>query len=109
MRLFKEYLEGYKTKGIDYLRRNVPEIQRLESFEKFENLRFVSGRDLGDILIIEYEARAPSLFPAVRQRLIDEGIAKRHNMLHTSLGNELYNVTMGFFGNSLQISLNVCK
>jgi len=38
--------------------------------------------------------------------LIDKGIAKRHNMLHTSLKDGIYNVTMGFYGNSLQLSVD---
>ena len=66
------------------------------------------------VLILQYEAKAPKLFPAVRQRLMDAGIAKRHNMLHTSLKHggtpaEVYTVVMGFYGNSLQIVLDVHK
>ncbi|MBU3940854.1 MAG: hypothetical protein KKH88_02940 [Nanoarchaeota archaeon] len=112
MNPFDEHLARYREQGIEYLRANVPEIQRLESLDDLENLELIGTTDLGEFLKLQYEANAPNLFPAVRQRLIESGLAKRHNMLHTSVENqgspdEAYNVTMGFYGNKLQISLDV--
>ena len=107
-----EHLARYRKEGIEYLRANVPEIKRVESLDDLKDLKLARQTDLGEILILQYEAIAPTLFPAVRQRLIDRGVAKRHNMLHTSMKNEgtpneVYNVTMDFYGARLQISLDV--
>ncbi|HJX05793.1 MAG TPA: hypothetical protein VJ461_03720 [Candidatus Nanoarchaeia archaeon] len=112
MNKFNEHLALYYKEGASYLRANVPEIQRIEALDELHDLKLVKQVNLNDILILQYQATAPTLFPAVRQRLIDRGIAKRHDMLHTSVRNkgtqdEVYNVTMGFYGNTLQISLDV--
>jgi hypothetical protein len=112
MNNFDEHLAIYRQEGINYLRANVPEIRRIESLDDLKNLTLTRQRDLDLLLILQYEATAPTLFPAVRQRLMDAGVAKRHNMLHTSVKNEgkpdeVYNVTMGFYGARLQISLDV--
>jgi len=114
MNAFYEHLAKYREEGIEYLRANIPEIQKVEALDDLQDLKLVGQTDLDRILILQYEANAPSLFPAIRQRLLDEGIAKRRNMLHTSVKNEgtpdeVYNVTMGFYGNKLQISLDVHK
>lgn len=114
MNPFDEHLAKYREEGIEYLRTNVPEVQRVEALDDLQNLKLVKQSDLDIILMLKYEATAPTLFPAVRQRLLDRDVAKRHNMLYTSLKNEgtpdeVYNVTMGFYGNRLQISLDVHK
>ncbi|MBI4453901.1 hypothetical protein HY636_04630 [Candidatus Woesearchaeota archaeon] len=114
MNAFDEHLARYRQEGIEYLRANLPEIQRVESLDDLKDLKLTRHTDIGVILMLQYEATAPTLFPAVRQRLMDAGVAKRHNMLHTSLKNEgtpdeVYNVTMGFYGAKLQISLDVHK
>ena len=109
-----EYLEGYRQEGIQYLKSNVPEIKKLESLDELHNLKLTQGSDLGIILVLKYEAKAPELFPAVRQRLIDKSIAKRHNFIGTRQENkgtpeETYMVHMGFYGSKLQIVLTVHK
>ncbi len=111
MNPFDGHLTRYREEGIEYLRANVPEIQRFEALDDLHDLKLVRETDYADILILEYEAAAPSLFPAVRQGLLERTVAKRHNMLHTYVENEgtpdeVYNVTMGFYGNKLQISLD---
>ena len=114
MNRFDEHLAKYKKSGMEYLKANVPEIQRIESLDDFLELTFIKDIDAGEVLMLQYEAKAPSLFPYVRQRLIDKGVVKKHNMLHTSRKNigtpdEIYNVIMGFYGSALQISIDVNK
>lgn len=110
---FREYLAGYVREGPLYLRLNVPEVQRLEALDDLHDLRFVKDENVSYLtVILQYEATAPVLFPHVRQRLIDHGVAKRHNMLSTEVKNrgtadEVYRVRMGFYGNMLQIALAV--
>lgn len=112
---FNEHMVRYRKEGIKYLRENIPEIQRIESLDDLQDLELVKETDLPDmVLVLRYKANTPSLFPAVRQRLLDKNVAKKHNMLHTSLRNrgtldEFYRVTMGFYGNRLLISLDVRK
>ena len=114
MNPFDEHLAKYREEGIEYLRANIPEIKKLESLDDLKNLKLIKQNDMSVILILEYEANAPTLLPAVRQRLIEKGMGKEHNMLHTSIKNkgkpdEAYNIMMGFYGNKLQISLDVYK
>ena len=111
MNAFDVYLSKYLLEGEDYIK-IIPEIQRLESLDDLHDLNLSRSDDLGDILFVRYEALAPELFPHVRQRLIDSGMAKRHNVLSTGRRNkntpdETYNVRMGFYGKRLQISLTV--
>ena len=47
MFVFDKHLEGYRSKGINHLRENVPQIQRIESSKELENLRFIGYEDLG--------------------------------------------------------------
>ena len=113
MNPFEKHLERYREEGIDYLRANVPEVQRVESLEELQDLRLVRQSDLGSTLMLMYEAAAPSLFPAVRQRLIDRGFG-RHHMVSgkrekRGTPEETCRVTMGFYGSMLQISLKVRK
>ena len=114
MNQFEEHLIRYMQEGMEYLRANVPEIQRVESLDDLKDLKLTKHTDLSEILVLQYEATALTLFPAVRQRLIDKGVAKRHNMLCTSVLNEgtaseLYRVTIGFYGARLQVSLDIHK
>ena len=112
MNQFDEHLARYRQEGISYLRANIPEIQRVESFADLKDLTLRRRTDLGEILILQYEATAPTLFPAVRKRLMEAGVANGHSILHTQIKNkgtkdEVYNVTMGFYAARLQISIDV--
>ena len=114
MNRFDEHLAGYRKSGMEYLSANVPEIKRIEALEDFSELTFIKDTDAGLILVLQYEAKAPSLFPYVRKELLDIGVAKEHNMLRISRKNigtpeEIYNVVMGFYGSALQISIDVHK
>ncbi len=114
MNRFDEHLAGYRKSGMEYLSANVPEIKRIEALEDFSELTFIKDTDAGEVLMLQYEAKAPSLFPYVRQSLIDKGVAKKHNMIRISKKNEgtpeeIYNVLMGFYGIALQISIDVHK
>jgi len=115
MDTFDKHFEGFREHGADYLRKNLPEVQRIESMDELHGLNLTGARSLvGNIIFMAYEASAPSLFPHVRQRLIDKGIAKRHNMLDTLIENEgtpseTYRTHMGFYGSRLQIALTVRK
>jgi len=119
MNKFSEYLLGYKEDGMNYLRANVPELQRLESLVDLTNLKLVNEpndfkvTDLG-LLMLRYQATAPTLFPHVRKNIISSGIAKKNNMLYRSIkckgkSDESYSLKMGFYGNRLQIYLTVTK
>jgi hypothetical protein len=112
MKRFEEIMIRYKEEGLAYLRANVPEIQRIESFSGLHNLRVKKQADLDDILFLHYDAKAPELFHAVRQRLIDAGVAKRHNVIRMWIENkgmpdELYRVDLRFYGSSLLVHLDV--
>ncbi|MBT3985473.1 hypothetical protein HOD38_05265 [archaeon] len=114
MNLFSKHLEGYKKEGIKYLRLNVPEIQRIESLKELEDITLLKETDGGIVFVLEYDIKAPALFPHVRKKIIESGIAKRHNVLNTSVENEgtpeeIYSIVLGFYGNDLQIHLKVHK
>jgi hypothetical protein len=106
---FEEYRKTFRQlvdKGVVF-----PEISRLKSIEELQDLRLIGCSDDDVYMSFKYEAVAPELFPAVRQRLIDLGVAKIHNMCDTSLGQDgnRYRVHMGFYGNKLQIMLDLYK
>ena len=111
--------EGFQHGGIAYLRDRVPEVRRIEEFPGFSevclhhthNLRSNTPQIKG-IVLLEYSMRAPDLFPAVRQRLLEAGLGKEHNFLSTSVSSrgcidEEYRVHMGFYGNCLQFGLKI--
>jgi hypothetical protein len=114
MSAFDLYLAIYDDKGLDYLRKHLPEVQRLENLNELQDLKLVDKKSDGGILTLDYKARAPSLFPAVRQRLIDQGVVKRHNVLCTfrryaDTSLEDYRLILGFYGDALQIHLALTK
>ena len=108
MFVFDKHLEKYRSKGIDYFRKNVPQIQRIESSKELENLRFIGHEDLGAVLKLQYDAKAPSSFSNIKQRLINAGLAENRHILSTSRfeRNRGYNVELGFYGYALQISID---
>jgi len=105
----------YQGKDLDFLKQNLPEIKRLESLEDLEDLKLVRLKNEAPLVVtLEYVARAPTFFPHVRKNLIDNGIAKKHNILGTTRKNrdtheERYGVIMGFYGNRLQLYLELSK
>ena len=114
MNSFDKHIVRYREKVSEYLRANVPEIQKLESLDDLQDLRLTKAAELDRILMLQYEAKGTNLFPQVRQRLIDKGIAKRHNMIGTHVDKkgtyeETYCLNMGFYGSTLRISLKVYK
>jgi len=114
MGAFDLYRAIYEDKGIDYLRKHLPEVQRLENLDKLQDLKLVGEKSGGGILTLDYKARAPSLFPAARQRLIDQGVVKKHNILCTfrryaNNPSEDYRLILGFYGDALQIHLALTK
>lgn len=114
MGTFDKHFEGFRKHGADYVRRNFPEVQRIELMDELNKLKLTGATDLGDIIMMEYEAFAPSLFPYVRKSLIDKGIAKKHNILDIKRENrdglhEKYRTRMGFYGSKLQIALTVTR
>ena len=118
MNRFEQCLDMCNSGFRNVLRRNIPEVKKLESLDDLKDLRLVKIDDyipgLGDGLSLEYQASAPTLFPHVRQRLIDKGIAKPHNIECTSLENEgtpheVYAVIIKFYRGRLEISLYVTK
>ena len=114
MTVYDDYLEGYKEKGVDFLRENVPEVQKFEACDVLTDLRLIKDTDMDVSIVLHYVARAPSLIPSVRKKLIELGLAKQSNMMYSSVRNkgtedEVYSVTMGFYGKKLQINLNLIK
>ena len=107
MFVFDKHLEKYRSKGIDHLRKNVPQIQRIESSKKLGNLRFIGHEDLGTVLKLQYDAKVPFSLRNIEQRLISAGLAKRRHILGTRYErNEESNVELGFYGYALQISIH---
>ena len=108
MFVFDKHFEGYRSKGIDYFRKNVPQIQRIESSRELENLRFIGHEDLGTVLKLQYDAKAPLSFHNIGQRLINAGLAEKRHILSTSssVRDREYNVELGFYGYALQISID---
>ena len=69
---------------------------------------------LEPVVIFEYAALAPDLFPHVKKNLIAEGVAKRHNILYTPHRNKdtpeaLCKAQLSYFGGALQVFLYVGK
>lgn len=114
MGVYEDYLEGYREKGVDFIRTNVPEVKEFENCSVLQDLKLLKHTDMDVSIVLHYVARAPDLFPSVRKRIIELGLAKQGNMMYSSLRNkgtenEIYNITMGFYGKKLQINLNLLK
>jgi len=114
MNNFDEQLIQYKKSGMNYLRTNIPEIQKIESLDALKDLKLKSENQIEDIIILKYETTAPDLFPAIRQKLINSGKINKNNVMYTSTRNkgtpnETYNIGLSFYGAKLQIHLEVHK
>ena len=114
MTSFEEHFAKYRQEGIEYLRANFPEVQRIESLDVLKDLKLIKQTDLDCIVVLEYEATAPDLFPAVRKNFIERGIVKRYNVSWTGIKNkgtadERYEIMLCFYGASLQIYLDLGK
>ena len=113
---FQRHYELYKdlggAEGVKYLRNNVQEIKRLEKLDALHDLELIEDINIVNGVLLEYSARAPSLFPHVRQRLIEKGIARstvstKREDVGTS--EETYRVHMTYHSGMLQIALTVRK
>ena len=110
----EEHFTRYRQEGIRYLRVNIPEVQKIESLDILKDLKLIRQIDLDEIVILQYEATAPDLFPAVRKNFIEMGIVKKHNVSWTGIKNkgtadERYEIMLCFYGASLQIYLDIGK
>ncbi len=110
--MVRKYLEDALLRAqqasYESLKAGIPELQDLESQPVFETFQLVRAI-INPYAIFEFDVKAPSLFPYVRQRLIDSDIVKRHNIIHTGgleLEDEVYRVTIGFRGRVIQVTLN---
>jgi hypothetical protein len=100
------HLPRVEEEGYAYLS-TLPEVKRFLDTEIFQSIELVRGEALGHIIMLGFDVIAPDLMPHPRARLIENGLVKRHNLLHSSIIPEGISQTIGFFGNCLQITLNI--
>ena len=94
------------------LRQQIEGIDRLESLDGLKDLRLTKlSVAENDIFAVNYEAVASTeLYPYLRARLIEKGVIKKQNIIRTNIGNkgqpdEFEQVSMGFSGSSIQVTL----
>lgn len=110
----QDHLQGAQQAAYEYLKERMPKLQQLAQQEVFESFELVRAR-IGDrITGLDFDVKAPSLFPYVRRELINRNIANSHSILHQGITdkgepNEIYKVTLGFYRNFIQITLNFKK
>lgn len=100
------HLPRVEEEGYAYLS-NIPEVKRFLDTEIFQSITLTRAAIAGQIVMLNFDVIAPDLMPHPRARLLENGLVKRHNLLHSSMIPEGESQTIGFFGNLLQITLNI--
>jgi hypothetical protein len=95
----------YQEEGYSYIQ-TIPEVKRFLVTELFDEITKVKQQVLTDILILEFNVKAPKLMPHPRARLLENGLVKGHNLLWSGKLVDGVIQTIGFFGCRLQIVLN---
>ncbi|MFH1589824.1 MAG: hypothetical protein ABIB43_04625 [archaeon] len=126
MSKFDKHFKKYEAEGVNYLRENIPELQKIESLDELQDLKFIKEDYVGakitgipnlsytSIIMLWYEAKAPELFPNIEQKLINKKVVQKKNLLYKSKTmrkeSEDYHTThIGFYENQLQIVLSLRK
>lgn len=99
----------YQNEGYAYLA-TLPEVKRFLDAEIFEVITLTREHILADFLgsvMLEFDATAPTLPPLPGGELIRQGLVKRHNLIGLREIKSGVQQAIGFFGNRLQIVLNI--
>ena len=71
------------------LRKNVPQINKLEGLTDFKNLKLIEVNDKGKISIIFYEGIASQeLYPNVSKKLIEKEVIRKDNLMDSWIVNK---------------------
>lgn len=100
------HLQRAEQEGPQHLA-TLPEVKRFLDTEIFETIQHVRTRILDNIAMLEFDVIAPKLLPHPRARLLEHGLVKRNNLLHSEEIDNGIQQVIGFFGNCLQIVLNI--
>jgi len=99
------------------LRKNIPQINKLESLADLENLKLIGVNDKGKISIIFYEGIASQeLYPDVGGKLIEKKVIREDNLMNSWIINkgqsneyeEVY-MNLDFPGYSVWVFLKACN
>jgi hypothetical protein len=102
----QNHLQGYSEEGYPYLAR-MPEVKNILDADLFDSIVLVREKIFPDFVLLDFEVSAPKLSPNPRASLVDSGVVDKHNILHTQSIPDGKRLTLGFFGASLQIALNI--
>lgn len=99
------------------LRKNVPQINKLENFAGLKNLKVIMVDDKKEIVTIFYEGIASQeLYPNVSKKLIERKVIREDNLINSWMGdkgkyNECMNVHVGldFPGYDVSVLLRIYK
>ena len=73
----------------EILRKNVPQINKLENLADFKNLKLMNADVKGKIVVIFYEGVASwELYPDVSKKLIEKEIISKDNLINSWTGNK---------------------
>ena len=114
---FEKYAAEFRLNGITGLEKICLEIQGLREVKELTDLTYkccVKDDPKSKILMLWYDAKAPELFPSVRQNLISTHKIRDHNIISTSrieknTDAEVYNIILGFYGAKFQLFIDFKK
>ena len=117
---FEKYYEESRfmmpREGERYLRKNVPELMRLESVESLKNLELFKADWFADcMVIVAYRARVESPpYPRIGKVLIDAGAATGENIVSSKIRNkgmlsEYVRLHLAYYDGDLSVVLSVRK
>jgi hypothetical protein len=73
----------------EILRKNVPQINKLEHLADFKNLKVVSVNAKEKVVVIFYEGIASQeLYPGVGEKLIEKEVISKDNLINSRIGNK---------------------
>lgn len=115
----EDLLAGYVAGGVDFLRTQVPEIQRLEALEELADVRLVRAETLPpetptpQLVRVEYEGEyageATEVSQAMRTLLSEHGIGKAYNIIGMRQESRAHELYLSLYEGCLRINLRVTK